>query len=76
MASARERLSSVIGHLNPVSSAYGGKAKLLAKNPDDIVGKHPKRESFIDADRSSRLLLEHRSQKRRKGGLKIQGLMI
>ncbi|PSS28157.1 hypothetical protein M430DRAFT_113636 [Amorphotheca resinae ATCC 22711] len=35
MASAGERLSTVMGHLNP--SKASGKSKLLEKNPDDIV---------------------------------------
>jgi hypothetical protein len=37
MVSATERLSSVIGHLNPAAT---GRAKLLQKNPDDIVRNH------------------------------------
>ncbi|KAH6712014.1 putative peroxisomal 3-ketoacyl-CoA thiolase [Leptodontidium sp. MPI-SDFR-AT-0119] len=37
MASAGQRLSSVLGHLNPSSSESSGKAKLLQKNADDIV---------------------------------------
>jgi len=37
MASAGERLSTVMGHLNP--SKASGKSKLLEKNPDDIVRK-------------------------------------
>ncbi|KAH8594926.1 putative peroxisomal 3-ketoacyl-CoA thiolase [Bisporella sp. PMI_857] len=36
MASAGERLSSVLSHLNPLSE-LSGKNKLLAKHPDDIV---------------------------------------
>lgn len=35
MSSAQSRLSSVMGHLN---SPADGKARLLEKNPDDIVG--------------------------------------
>jgi hypothetical protein len=34
---ATQRLSSVLAHLNPSSSEAGGRAKLLQKNPDDIV---------------------------------------
>ncbi len=34
---ANQRLSSVLAHLNPLSSEAGGRAKLLQKNPDDIV---------------------------------------
>ncbi|KAE8446829.1 hypothetical protein EG329_011606 [Mollisiaceae sp. DMI_Dod_QoI] len=34
MATAGQRLSSVLSHLNPLSS---GRSKLLQKNPDDIV---------------------------------------
>jgi hypothetical protein len=38
MDSASQRLSSVLSHLNPVST---GRSKLLKKNPDDIVcGNH------------------------------------
>ncbi|CZT03318.1 hypothetical protein WAI453_012402 [Rhynchosporium graminicola] len=37
MASAGQRLSSVLGHLNPVSSESSGRAKILQKNADDIV---------------------------------------
>jgi len=36
MASAGERLSSVLGHLNPISQATP-RNKLLEKNPDDVV---------------------------------------
>lgn len=35
MSSAQSRLSSVMGHLN---SPADGKARLLERNPDDIVG--------------------------------------
>jgi hypothetical protein len=33
---ATQRLSSVLAHLNPLSESTG-RAKLLQKNPDDIV---------------------------------------
>lgn len=35
MASPGERLSTVMGHLNPGEAS--GKSKLLERNPDDIV---------------------------------------
>ena len=38
---ATQRLSSVLAHLNPPSSEAGGRAKLLQKNPDDIVRPFP-----------------------------------
>jgi acetyl-CoA acyltransferase 1 len=38
MASAGQRLNSVLGHLNPV--AESGREKLLRKNKDDIVGSN------------------------------------
>ena len=38
---ANQRLSSVLAHLNPLSSEAGGRAKLLQKNPDDIVRPFP-----------------------------------
>lgn len=38
---ATQRLSSVLAHINPPSSQEGGRAKLLQKNPDDIVRPFP-----------------------------------
>jgi acetyl-CoA acyltransferase 1 len=38
---ATQRLSSVLAHLSPSSSEAGGRAKLLQKNPDDIVRPFP-----------------------------------
>jgi hypothetical protein len=38
---ATQRLSSVLAHLSPSSSEAGGRAKLLQKNPDDIVQPFP-----------------------------------
>ncbi|RDL37421.1 Thiolase [Venustampulla echinocandica] len=37
MAPANGRLSAVLGHLNSSASASSGRARLLEKNPDDIV---------------------------------------
>ncbi|KAF4631962.1 hypothetical protein G7Y89_g6167 [Cudoniella acicularis] len=64
MASVRERLSSVIGHLTPSSPTSEGKVKLLQKNPDDIVITYAARTPLTKA---------------RKGGLKdtrIDDLLI
>jgi len=36
MASAGQRLSSIVGHLNPLASS-SGKSRILEKKPDDIV---------------------------------------
>ncbi|KAH6714596.1 putative peroxisomal 3-ketoacyl-CoA thiolase [Leptodontidium sp. MPI-SDFR-AT-0119] len=63
MASAGQRLTSVLGHLNP-SSESSGKAKLLQKNPDDIVITYAARTPLTKA---------------KKGGLKdtqIDDLLI
>ncbi|KAH6669035.1 peroxisomal putative 3-ketoacyl-CoA thiolase B [Halenospora varia] len=63
MASVRERLTSVMGHLNP-SSTSSAKAALLQKNPDDIVITFAARTPLTKA---------------RKGGLKdtrIDDLLI
>jgi acetyl-CoA acyltransferase 1 len=38
MVAAGERLSSVMGHLNPYKAA--GRSRLLEKNKDDIVRRH------------------------------------
>ena len=40
MAGAKQRLSSVLSHLNPTTPS-SGRAALLQKNPDDIVGRSP-----------------------------------
>ncbi|KAH7348770.1 putative peroxisomal 3-ketoacyl-CoA thiolase [Rhexocercosporidium sp. MPI-PUGE-AT-0058] len=64
MASAGQRLTSVLGHLNPRSSESSGRAKLLEKNPDDIVITYAVRTPLTKA---------------RKGGLKdtqIDDLLI
>ncbi|PVH81180.1 thiolase [Cadophora sp. DSE1049] len=64
MASAGQRLTSVLGHLNPLSAESSGKAKLLQKNPDDIVITYAARTPLTKA---------------KKGGLKdtqIDDLLI
>lgn len=44
---ATQRLSSVLAHLNPLASETSARAKILQKNPDDIVRPIPSSHPYI-----------------------------
>jgi acetyl-CoA acyltransferase 1 len=63
-----ERLSAVMGHLNPTIVA--GRADLLKKNPDDIVSRRCKLNSLAHVLQVITLAIRTALTKARKGGLK------
>jgi hypothetical protein len=66
MTSAGQRLSSVLSHLNPMSSESTGRKNLLKKNPDDIVCSLLSSVVHTNKTRSSHLQHELLSPKPRK----------
>ena len=68
-----ERVSAVVGHLNPTKAM--GRASLLMKNPDDIVNIRQLTPSYLICCRSSRWPLERLSRRLEREDSKIPVLM-